>query len=235
MNDMILRRNMTLWAHFAVIGLGAWLLTSPWQFGLFDADAARLARDIGAERNLPPLGFRNWLTGISDMVSGLALMVFGALSLNPRFKWAQWASTTVGLWLLVAPLVFWTPSAGAYANDTLVGALAVGLSTLVPLMPGMADAAMMDQNTVPPGWSYNPSTWLQRLPIVVLGLVGFLIARYLAAYQLGHISNIWEPFFGVRFRENGTEYIITSKVSQAFPVADAGLGAFAYMLEVLMG
>ncbi len=234
-DDMERRRRMTLWAHFAVIGLGAWLLASPFQFGLFDADSARLARDIGGERLLPPLAFRNLLTGINDLVCGLALMVFGALSLDPRLKWAQWAATIVGLWLLVAPLAFWTPSAAAYASDTLVGGLAVAFSTLVPLMPGMAQAGMMDPNTVPPGWSYNPSTWLQRLPIVALGLVGFLIARYLAAYQLGHVTAIWEPFFGTQFRENGTEHIITSKVSQAFPVADAGLGAVAYMLEMLMG
>jgi hypothetical protein len=34
---------------------------------------------------------------------------------------------------------------------------------------------------------------------------------------------------------NGTETIITSNVSKAWPVADAGLGAVAYMFEVLMG
>ncbi|MDQ3446047.1 MAG: SPW repeat protein, partial [Pseudomonadota bacterium] len=33
----------------------------------------------------------------------------------------------------------------------------------------------------------------------------------------------------------GTEFIITSDVSKAWPVADAGLGAVTYMFEVLMG
>jgi hypothetical protein len=34
---------------------------------------------------------------------------------------------------------------------------------------------------------------------------------------------------------NGTEVVITSAVSEAFPVPDAGLGALAYMLEILTG
>jgi hypothetical protein len=42
-----------LWAHFLVVGLGAWLVTSPFQFGLFDPEIATLtARDVTAERNL---------------------------------------------------------------------------------------------------------------------------------------------------------------------------------------
>jgi hypothetical protein len=35
--------------------------------------------------------------------------------------------------------------------------------------------------------------------------------------------------------KNGTEYIITSKVSRAWPIADAGLGATSYLIEALMG
>lgn len=34
---------------------------------------------------------------------------------------------------------------------------------------------------------------------------------------------------------NGTEFIITSDVSKAWPIADGGLGAATYMVEVLMG
>jgi hypothetical protein len=48
----------------------------------------------------------------------------------------------------------------------------------------------------PAGWSYNPSTWSERVPIVVLALGGFAIASYLALYQLRLISGVWEPFFG---------------------------------------
>ena len=34
---------------------------------------------------------------------------------------------------------------------------------------------------------------------------------------------------------NGSEHIVTSSVSKAWPIADGGLGATSYMLEVLMG
>jgi hypothetical protein len=30
--------------------------------------------------------------------------------------------------------------------------------------------------STPPGWSYNPSSWSERLPLVGLALVGFAIA-----------------------------------------------------------
>jgi hypothetical protein len=54
----------------------------------------------------------------------------------------------------------------------------------------MRDAA------IPPGWDYNPAAWSQRIPIVVLAVIGFLIASYLALYQLRVFDTVWEPFFG---------------------------------------
>ncbi len=233
--DMAGMGQQMLWAHFLVITLGIWLLTSPLQFALFDPAAAGTVRDVTRERGLwePPL--RSALTGWSDIGSGLLLMLFGALSLSPRFSWAQWGTTLVGLWLLFASLFFWTPSAAAFTNDTLIGALAITFSVLVPMMPGMSHEGMMDASIVPPGWTYSPSSWLQRLPIIALGFFGFLIARYLTAYQLGHVSAVWEPFFSGGAGKNGTEFIITSDVSRAWPIPDAGLGAAAYMIETLMG
>jgi hypothetical protein len=93
----------------------------------------------------------------------------------------------------------------------------------------------MDNHAIPPGWTYSPSSWLQRLPIIALALFGFLIARYLAAFQLGHVNAAWDPIFHGALARNGTEHIITSDVSQVWPVADAGLGATVFMLEALMG
>lgn len=229
-------RLMTLWCHYAVIALGAWLLTIPWQFSLFDpAAAAHVARDITQERDLWPAALRNALTAWSDIGSGALLMLFGTLALWKRHQWAQWGTTAVGLWLLFAPIIFWTPSAAAYLNDTIAGALAIAFSVLVPMMPGMSHEGMADPGTVPAGWTYSPSSWAQRIPIIALGLFGFLISRYLTAYQLGHIDSVWEPFFSGQQGKNGTEYIITSDVSRAWPIADAGLGAISYMLEFLMG
>ena len=235
MTDMRAMHYQTLWTQFVVIALGAWLLTSPLQFALFDPAAAATVRDVTAERGLWEPALRNALTGWSDITSGALLMLFGALALSPRFAWAQWATTALGIWLLFAPLIFWTPSAAAFMNDTAVGALAIVFSILVPMMPGMSHASMMDKSTVPPGWTYSPSSWLQRLPIIALGFFGFLIARYLAAYQLGQIASIWEPFFSGGSGKNGTEFIITSDVSRAWPIADAGLGATSYLIEALMG
>jgi nucleoside-diphosphate-sugar epimerase/uncharacterized membrane protein len=225
-----------LWVHFLNILLGAGLATSPFVFGTFHQDSfSDAVLRVTAERGLWDPALRSSLTAWSDVFSGLLIMAFGVLSLSQRFAWAQWANTAVGLWLLFAPLIFWSPSAAVYANDTLIGALVITFAILVPMMPGMSHEGMMDDSDMPPGWSYSPSTYLQRLPIVALGAVGFFIARTLAAYQLGHIDGVWEPFFSGDTTRNGTEFIITSQVSKAWPIADGGLGAVTYMLEVLMG
>jgi uncharacterized membrane protein len=118
----------------------------------------------------------------------------------------------------------------------LVGIAVIAFSVLVPMMPGMDMAGMMDPKSVPPGWTYSPSTFAQRLPIAYLGLIGMLISRILTAYQLGHIDHVFEPFFqgSAADPRNGTEEIITSWVSKAWPIPDAGLGAISYTLEILM-
>ncbi|WP_027134060.1 NAD-dependent epimerase/dehydratase family protein [Geminicoccus roseus] len=224
-----------MWCHFTVIGLGAWLLTSPFQFGLFDPAGFQPVRDVTAERGLWDVATRAALNGWSDVLAGLLLMTFGAMSLTRRFAWAPWGTTGVGLWLLFAPLLVWSPSGAAYANDMIVGAFAIALSVLVPMMPGMSHEGMMDENDVPPGWSYSPSSWVQRLPIIALGFFGFLIARQLAAYQLGYTDHIVEPFFAGVGGRNGSEHIVTSDVSRAWPIADGGLGASSYLIEALMG
>ena len=201
-------RRDTLWAHLTAIVLGAWLISSPFA-----------------------LGYRGeFAMTVSDIVSGALVMLFGALSLDRRFGWAPWANVFVAIWILFAPLVFWTASPAAYVNDTLVGTLVISLAVLVPHMPGMSPVGMALGPDIPPGWDYSPSDWTQRLPIIVLAFVGFFISRYMAAYQLGHIPNAWDPFFG-----DGTEAIITSEMSRAWPVPDAGLGALSYMLEALSG
>lgn len=66
--------------------------------------------------------------------------------------------------------------------------------------------------------------------MITLAFISFLAARYLAAFQLGHISNVWDPLFG-----DGTRRVLTSEVSRAWPISDAGLGSVSYLLEALMG
>lgn len=240
MNDQAMQEHMRmmeqmrlqkLWVHFANILLGCWLISSPFTFGYLDAanfgpDVAR----VTAERMLAPPLERMHAMFWSDILCGILIVLFGAMALSRRWRWAQWANVAVACWLLAAPLLFWTPNAASYANDTLVAAFVIAFSILVPMMPGMSMASMMDRNDIPPGWDYSPSSWSQRLPIIALACVGFFLARYLAAYQLGHISSVWDPFFG-----DGTRKIITSSVSRAWPIPDAGLGAASYLLEALSG
>lgn len=82
----------------------------------------------------------------------------------------------------------------------------------------------------PPGWDYNPSGWLQRLPIVAVALGGTAIAVHLALFQLEVIPDVWEPFFG-----DGSRVILTSGVSNILPIPDAALGAFGYLLDAITG
>ncbi len=226
------------WVHYTVVGLGLWLAASPLVYdAMSTANVSDAVRAVTADRGLPSIEWRAAALTISDIASGLLIALFGSLSLSKRTAWwAQWATTFVGLWLLFAPMIFWTPSGAQYLNDMLVGSAVIALSVLVPMMPGMSMAGMMDPKSIPPGWTYSPSTYAQRLPIAYLGLIGLLISRILTAYQLGHIDGAWEPFFAGSAADprNGTEEIITSYVSEMWPIPDAGLGAISYLLEILM-
>lgn len=205
-----------LWAPFANMALGLWLVFSPFTLG-YSTQAMRY----------------------SDFGSGIAVMVLAAmtLSVTPWGRLSRWALAVVGVWVATAPLVFWSPDAAAYLNGTLVGAALLGFAFAIRPFPHLSPVAFMTGPDIPPGWNYSPSDWLQRLPIIVLAVVGLLISRYMAAYQLGQIDSVWEPFFQgpASDTKNGTEEIITSSVSEAWPVPDAGLGALVYLLEILTG
>lgn len=86
----------------------------------------------------------------------------------------------------------------------------------------------------PPMWSYNPSAWSQRLPIIALATVGVFIAGYLASFQLELVDSVWDPFFG-----QGTEKVLASDMSHTLSkymlMPDALLGMFAYLLDVVTG
>lgn len=202
-------RSKWLWTNITVITLGIWLFSSPFTFG------------AGRDATL-------W----NDVICGLLLVVLGSLSLIPRYDfYGRWGAAFIGGWLQFAPLVLWAPNPATYLNDTFVGAWVIALTILVPMMPGMAHHMEMKKPgpIVPPGWSYNPSSWHQRAPLILTGFVGWFISRYLAAVQLGYIDSAWEPFFG-----EGTSRVLHSKISKMWPISDAGLGAFAYTIEALM-
>jgi nucleoside-diphosphate-sugar epimerase/uncharacterized membrane protein len=219
--------RQTLWCHFANIALGLWLIASPFVFGLTQA---WLQTGAMAAPNGRGLAYSASFMTVSDIATGALVVLFGLLSLARDFGWARWSTAALGLWLLFAPLLFWTSSPAAYANDTLVGALLIVFAVAVPTAPGISPVARTSGPDAPPGWDYSPSGWTNRLPIIVLAFVGLFISRYLAAFQMGHIDAAWDPFFGA-----GTERIITSPVSEAWPVSDAGLGAAVYVLEIVTG
>jgi uncharacterized membrane protein len=193
--------GMSLWTQGVLMLLGAWLIASP----------AALAYGSAA---------LTW----SDIASGLLVILFATIAVFRGGAWPAWGSVFVGTWLVFAPLLFWAPTSASYLNDTLLGVLIVGFAILIP--HGMA----MPGPDAPPGWSYSPSTWLQRTPMIALGFAGFYLSRYMTAYQLGHIPTAWDPFFGT-----GTEQVLTSTVARAFPISDAGLGATVYLVEAMMG
>ena len=122
------------------------------------------------------------------MASGAAVVLLSALALGRGRPWAPWAAAAVGIWVLFAPLVFWTTSAAAYAVDTLVGTLVIVFAVMVPPQPGVSREALASDADLPLGWSYSPSSYVQRIPIVTLAFVGLFVSRYLAAYQLGHVD-----------------------------------------------
>jgi len=84
--------------------------------------------------------------------------------------------------------------------------------------------------SVPHGWSYNPSSWGERLWLVGVAILGFAISSYVALYQYGLVDDEWEPFFG-----RGSEQVLHSFLSTVLPVPDAALGAAAYALDAVTG
>lgn len=207
------QHRANIWGAWANAGLGLWLMTSPPLLGLDDTGMI-----------------------VSDIAAGFLLLVAGMLSLSWRLAWARFAAAALGCWIMFAPLVFWTDNAAAYLNGTLVGMLAVAFALCLLPVPGVSPVAAQTGPTIPKGWDYSPSDWFQRLPVIMLAVIGLLISRYLTGYQLESIDHVWEPFFpGTLENMNGTEQIITSDVSEAWPVPDAGVGALTYALEILVG
>ena len=202
------------WAHFANIFLGLWLVAQP-----------------------PLIQVEEPLLAWSEVGLGLATILFASLSLSWKLGWARWATAGVGALVMAAPFLFWTQTGAAYLSDTLVGGLIFALAVGSRPEVGPTPLAATTGPYTPPGWSYNPSTWSQRLPIILLAVVGLEVSRYLAAYQLGHVDGVWEPFFqgSAADPQNGTEEIITSHVAESWPVSDAAVGGYTYALEILTG
>ena len=225
-HEMLHMHHMqTLWIYWTIVLLGIWMVISPLTF------------DYGKNSVEPSGGREVWLSLAdrvlamkwSDIISGLLLIFFGLRSLSPNRPYSMWICCFIGIWISMAPLIFWAPTAVAYLNDTMVGALVIALTILIPGMPNMIMYMKMGSE-VPQGWTYNPSSWPQRWIMIVAGFFGWIVSRYLAAFQLGYIDSMWDPFFG-----NGSIQVLNSSMSHALPISDAGLGSLAYTFEFLMG
>ena len=123
-----------------------------------------------------------WLAR-TEIVLGAALILFATLALSWRMGWARFVCAAIGALVMAAPFLFWTTNSAAYLSDTLVGALIFGFAICTRPDLGPSPLAATAGPELPPGWSFNPSSWTQRLPIIVLALVGLQVSRYLAAYQ----------------------------------------------------
>lgn len=194
------------WVYYATMVLGFWLVANP-----------------------PTFGYEKSLMVWNDLICGLFLIGLSYLALKPYNLWAQWGMVFLGSWLFVAPLVFHVRDGAALLGDYLVGTLVVAFSIIIARQPGIKLYEKPGPD-IPPGWSYNPSSWGQRVPVIFLSWLGFFIARYMGAFQMDVIHTVWDPFFG-----DGTRQVLESKVSKSFPVSDAMLGAFSYILDVLFG
>jgi uncharacterized membrane protein len=223
----------TLWVYWTLVMLGLWTALAPFTFGYLNeaiwVDPSGGRGAWWSEGTHTAL--RAMLMTVSDVVTGLLLTFFGWRSLRPNRPISLWICCGLGVWLTFAPILFWAPTAGAYLNDTLVGAFVIALTILVPGMPNMMMYMQMGAPT-PPGWTYNPSSWPQRWIMIVTGFAGWIVSRYLAMYQLGYIDWVWDPFFTFT---KGTQEVLDSPMSHSLPISDAGLGAISYTFEFLMG
>ncbi len=221
----------TLWIYWTLPLLGIWMLAAPVTFGYLNealwVDPSGGRGAWFSDQTHTELRAR--LMTISDIASGLLLLVFGWRALTPGRPISLWICCFVGIWLTFAPVVLWAPTAAGYLNDSIVGALLIALTVLIPGMPGMIMFMQMGGDQ-PEGWTYNPSSWPQRWIMIVLGFLGFIVSRYLAAFQLGYLQEVWDPFFGESSRR-----VLDSKMSHMWPISDGGLGGVSYTFEFLMG
>ena len=226
-----MHHKQTLWIYWCLMILGIWVAVAPVMLGYLNES---LWVDPSGGRGVwfgeqTHTALRAWLMTWSDVTSGLLLVVFGWRSLTANRPVSLWICCFVGIWLNFAPVLFWAPTAAAYANGTLVGMLVIALTILIPGMPNMIRYMKMGP-PVPAGWSYNPSSWPQRWIMIVLGFFGLVVSRYLGVFQLGYIETAWDPFFG-----DSTRQVLNSDMSHMWPISDGALGALAYTFEFLMG
>src|SRR5579872_7040598 len=118
---------------------------------------------------------------------------------------------------------------GPRESEEVAGAM----RTWWPLVPTIlfavrpTDGPSPDQPSAAPR---GPSAWSRRWPVLATAVAGFGIATYLALYQVGVLSHVWEPFFGSGSRD----ILKQSAIARDLPIPDAALGAAAYLAELVL-
>lgn len=192
------------WTCFANIFIGLWLIFAVFTFG-----------------------YSQQIFVINNLVCGSLAIVLSIIAMSHSLNWSANLVGLIGIWLQFSAIFFWAKDPAVFLNESLSGIMLIMFSNLVPKTHQELKRVKVE---IPPGWTYNPSAWIQRVPTVFLGTIAWFLARYMAAYQLGYIDTLWDPVFG-----DGTLKVIDSPISHSFPVSDAGLGAAAYTLDVVMG
>jgi SPW repeat-containing protein len=92
------------WEDWLGIGLGVWLLASPWTFGFSDQSAATM----------------------NALIMGSILVLEELLEVVVHEMAEEWIDLLAGLWLVVSPLVLgFASQTAASANTAAVGLLTV--------------------------------------------------------------------------------------------------------------
>jgi hypothetical protein len=65
--------------------------------------------------------------------------------------------------------------------------------------------------------------------LVLVAVAGSCVSGYLAAFELGWVSSVWDPIFG-----SGSERVLSSGIATLLPVPDALLGAAAYVVDAAL-
>ncbi len=98
------------------------------------------------------------------------------------------------------------------------------------IAPAAAPATRAVPAHVPPeAWTFDPSGWRERGPVLLLALVAAGLSFHLGMYQLHWIAHVWDPLFG-----QGSERVLTSRFSKLFPVPDALIGTGGYLTEAAL-
>lgn len=83
-------------------------------------------------------------------------------------------------------------------------------------------------------YTYNPSSWAQRVPIVLMAMAAAGISFHMALFQWNLIETTWDPVFGEQSNK-----VLKSDVAidlyKFIGIHDAAMGVLAYLGDAILG